>query len=130
MSASHDVIDFRTRFERLRGWGTFLLAVAAVLWLWFAGLLFLPYSIEREHLSSYEACESRFTAETLHSDKDTPTGLCAAERDWPELLAVLGGSVPFAVAGSILFTVGTVNVRMSWHAESLVRQVTAEKDAS
>lgn len=44
---------------------------------------------------------------------------CAAERDWPEALAVLGLSVPVALVGTALFTTGSVSRRMSGHAQAM-----------
>ncbi|GAB2983077.1 hypothetical protein GCM10023080_056560 [Streptomyces pseudoechinosporeus] len=52
---------------------------------------------------------------------------CASERDWPETVAVLALSVPVSIVGAILFTTGTVSVRVSEHAEDIARL--RERDA-
>jgi hypothetical protein len=44
---------------------------------------------------------------------------CQNERDWPEVIAVLGLSVPVSVVGVALFTSGSVSIRMSAHAEAM-----------
>ncbi|MFF8378783.1 hypothetical protein ACF07V_21945 [Streptomyces sp. NPDC015661] len=111
-------IDFRARARRTQGWGLGLLAVAALLWIWLAVLLFTPYQsgeYSRE-------CTSRFTSEYLH-DNDSR---CVEERDWPELLAVLGASVPVGVVGAVLYTSGSVSHRMAEH----LAEVTRLNDAS
>ncbi|WP_149180472.1 hypothetical protein [Streptomyces sp. TRM49041] len=121
MSTPDNVMKFRARYEHIHGWGLFLLFVAAVLWFWFAVLLFLPYSIEGSYGTS-TTCESRFSVEDLDRDRL----ICVDERNWPELLAVLGSSVPVSVVGACLYAVGKTNVQMSEHAESLARRIKAD----
>ncbi|MEU6623274.1 hypothetical protein ABZ926_21230 [Streptomyces litmocidini] len=104
---------FRARARRTQGWGLGLLALAVLLWIWLAVLLFTPYETgESDH-----DCTSRFTSENLH---DSDSG-CVNERDWPELLAVLGASVPLAVIGSVLYTSGSVSHRMAEHLAEVTR---------
>ncbi|MFE9907760.1 hypothetical protein [Streptomyces clavifer] len=43
----------------------------------------------------------------------------AQERDWPEVLAVLGMSVPVPVAGGTLFAMGTVSRRISSYGRAI-----------
>ncbi|GGT97075.1 MULTISPECIES: hypothetical protein [Streptomyces] len=106
-------IDFRARARRTQGWGLGLLAVAGLLWIWFAVLLFTPY--ENEGYS--RECTSRFTSDNLHNDDSR----CVEERDWPELMAVLGASLPFAVVGAVLHTSGSVSHRMAEHLAEVTR---------
>ncbi|MEU6880476.1 hypothetical protein [Streptomyces sp. NPDC046712] len=111
-SLSYD-IEFRARARRTQGWGLGLLALAGLMWIWFAVLLFTPYEPEE----SSRECVSRFTSDNLHNSDSR----CVDERDWPELLAVLGGSVPFALVGSILYTSGSVSHRMAEHLAEVTR---------
>ncbi|MFE5933822.1 hypothetical protein ACFQ69_00470 [Streptomyces sp. NPDC056470] len=106
-------IEFRARARRTQGWGLGLLALAGLMWIWFAVLLFTPYSPEE----SSRECTSRFSSENLHNGSSS----CVAERDWPELLAVLGGSIPFAVIGGVLYTSGSVSHRMAEHLAEVTR---------
>ncbi|MBT2443715.1 hypothetical protein J7E93_27185 [Streptomyces sp. ISL-36] len=106
-------IDFRARARRTQGWGLGLLAVAGLMWIWFAVLLLTPY----EAGESSRECVSRFTSESLHNSDSS----CVEERDWPELLAVLGVSVPFSVIGAVLYTSGSVSHRMAEHLAEVTR---------
>ncbi|MFF9852208.1 hypothetical protein [Streptomyces litmocidini] len=106
-------IDFRARARRTQGWGLGLLAVAALLWIWLGVLLFAPYETDE----SGHDCTSRFTSENLHDNESS----CVIERDWPELLAVLGASVPVSVIGGVLYTSGSVSHRMAEHLAEVTR---------
>lgn len=105
--------DFRARARRTQGWGLGLLALAGLVWVWLAALLFTPY----ETGEYSRECTARFTSENLHNS-DSP---CVNERDWPELLALLGGSVPLAVVGAVLYTSGSVSHRMAEHLAEVTR---------
>ncbi|MFB7450088.1 MULTISPECIES: hypothetical protein [unclassified Streptomyces] len=106
-------MDFRARARRTRAWGLGLLAVAVLLWIWLAVLLFTPYETD----TYGRECTSRFTSENLHNSDSR----CVNERDWPELLAVLGASVPVAVIGGVLYTSGSVSHRMAEHLAEVTR---------
>ncbi|MEU0405022.1 hypothetical protein ABZ318_33390 [Streptomyces sp. NPDC006197] len=106
-------IQFRARARRTQAWGLGLLAVAGLLWIWFAVLLFTPY----ETGEYSRECTSRFTSENLHNSDSR----CVNERDWPELLAVLGVSVPAGVIGGVLYTSGSVSHRMAEHLAEVTR---------
>ncbi|MFC9391984.1 hypothetical protein ACFTWS_02325 [Streptomyces sp. NPDC057027] len=106
-------MDFRARARRTRAWGLGLLAVAVLLWIWLAVLLFTPYETD----TYGRECTSRFTSENLHNSGSR----CVNERDWPELLAVLGASVPVAVIGGVLYTSGSVSHRMAEHLAEVTR---------
>ncbi|MET9435020.1 hypothetical protein [Streptomyces sp. NPDC006551] len=108
-------IEFRARARRTQGWGLGLLAVAGLMWIWLAVLLFAPYEVGE--YGDNDACKSRWTTQNLHDDSSD----CADERDWPELLAVLGGSVPVAVVGAVLYTSGSVSHRMAEHLAEVTR---------
>ncbi|MFD3946759.1 hypothetical protein [Streptomyces sp. NPDC058579] len=108
-------IDFRARARRTQGWGLGLLTVAGLLWIWFVVGIFLPYNAVDGR--SEDECESRWSSEYLHSEGDA----CVAERDWPEMVAVLGGSIPFAVIGGVLYTSGSVSHRMAEHLAEVTR---------
>ncbi|MBX9422017.1 MULTISPECIES: hypothetical protein [Streptomyces] len=62
---------------------------------------------------------STVTSEYVHHDD------CVESRDWPALLALLGGSLPFAVVGGALYTSGAVSHRMSEHLAEVTRLDTA-----
>ncbi|MFF8288840.1 hypothetical protein ACF068_06340 [Streptomyces sp. NPDC016309] len=113
--------DFRVRARRTRGWGAGLLSLAALLWTWCAVLLLTPYQAERKPDDRHpRECESRLLTHGGTANDGVWRGdWCADERDWPEALAVLGLSVPVAVAGAVMFTVGSVSGRMSAHAEAM-----------
>ncbi|MFE0648344.1 hypothetical protein ACFVZH_07125 [Streptomyces sp. NPDC059534] len=106
--------EFRARARRTQGWGVGLLAVAGLLWVWFGVLLLTPY----EPADGSNTCPTLLTSEYLH-DK-----ACEEARDWPELVGVIGASVPLAVIGAVLFTSGSVSHRMAEHLAEAPRQDT------
>lgn len=108
-------INFRSRARRTQGWGVGLLALAGLMWIWLAVLIFAPYELEEGYGS--DECESRWSSEYLHKSSSR----CVNERDWPELLTVLGGSVPLAVVGAVLYTSGSVSHRMAEHLAEVTR---------
>jgi hypothetical protein len=114
-------LDFRDRAGRIRAWGIGLLAVATLLWTWCALLLLTPYTVDRKPDDRYPAeCESRLLTERGTANNGLQRGdWCQNERDWPEVIAVLGLSVPVSVVGVALFTSGSVSIRMSAHAEAM-----------
>ncbi|MEW2086796.1 hypothetical protein [Streptomyces sp. NPDC005283] len=113
-------IEFRARAKRVQAWGFGLLSAAALLWVWFGVLLLAPYDIDGRYGSS--DCESRFFTERSTANEGAANGTkCAAERDWPELLGVLGLSVPLSLVGAVLYTSGSVSNRMSEHLAEVTR---------
>lgn len=108
-------IEFRARARRTQAWGLGLLTVAGLLWIWFAVGIFLPYTTTDGR--GDDECESRWSSEYLH-DEDSD---CVAERDWPEMVGILGGSIPFAVVGSVLYAGGSVSHRMAEHLAEVTR---------
>ncbi|WP_351225852.1 hypothetical protein [Streptomyces sp. NPDC002133] len=113
--------DFREQAGRAKLWGAVLLGVAGLLWVWFAVLLFTPYQFD-DGYSDPVNCDSPFFTDRSDANAAAAEGSsCVAERDWPELLAVLGGSVPFAVTGTVLYTTGAVSKRISEHAAEIAR---------
>ncbi|WP_405662112.1 hypothetical protein OG379_12495 [Streptomyces sp. NBC_01166] len=113
MRSNYYDMDFRDRAGKTRTWGLVLLALAAILWIWCAMLLMLPYEADTTDCKAPLFTE-RGTANTGEAGSD-----CAKERDWPEVLAVLGASVPVSVVGGSLFAIGTVSRRMSAHAQAI-----------
>ncbi|MFD4139922.1 MULTISPECIES: hypothetical protein [unclassified Streptomyces] len=109
-------IEFRARAKKTMGWGFALLSAAALLWVWCAVLLAMPYTVgdDRE-------CEARLFTEWGTANEGGDGSSCAEERDWPEALAVLGLSVPVSVVGAVLYTSGSVSNRMSEHAAEITR---------
>ncbi|MGA5195343.1 hypothetical protein [Streptomyces exfoliatus] len=103
--------EFRARARRTQGWGLALLTVAALCWVWFGVLLLTPY----EDGDGGSPCPALLTSEYVHHDD------CVEARDWPGLLAVLGGSVPLAVIGGVLYTSGSVSHRMAEHLAEVTR---------
>lgn len=114
-------LDFRDRAGRIRAWGVGLLSLAAVLWAWCAVLLLTPYTVDEEPDDRYpQECESRlFTERGTANEGLFKNDHCQNERDWPEVLAVLGLSVPLSAAGTTLLTIGILSARMSAHAEAM-----------
>ncbi|MEV5969485.1 hypothetical protein [Streptomyces sp. NPDC051921] len=114
-------LDFRAKARRTSAWGVGLLTVAALFWTWCALLLLTPYQVEdRPDGRSTRECESRLSTEYGTANEGLQRGdWCQDERDWPEALLILGLSVPAAVAGTVLFTIGTLSGRMSAHAEAM-----------
>ncbi|MEU1007030.1 hypothetical protein [Streptomyces sp. NPDC005890] len=114
-------LDFRDRASRIRAWGIGLLAVAGLLWTWCAVLLLTPYEAERKSDDPYpDQCEARLFTDRGTANEGLYKGdYCANERDWPEVLALLGLSVPVSLAGAVLVTTGTVHRTMSAHAEAM-----------
>lgn len=99
------------RARRTQGWGLGLLAVAGLLWAWFAVLLVTPYD---EDGDGYD-CPALITSEYAHD------GSCAEERDWPLIMALLGGSVPFAALGAGLTASGGSQRRLAEHLDTALR---------
>ncbi|MEV6784317.1 hypothetical protein [Streptomyces sp. NPDC051098] len=116
-------IEFRGRARRVQGWGVGLFALSGLLWVWFGVLLLTPYDLDgRNH-----ECEARLFTDRSTANEGLGNGSsCPAERDWPELVAVLGLSVPVSVVGAVLFTSGTVSNRMSEHLAEVTRLNTAK----
>ncbi|MFD9050072.1 hypothetical protein [Streptomyces zaomyceticus] len=105
--------EFRARARRTQGWGLGLLTVAGLLWIWFAVFLVTPYEDGGDGGGS--PCPSLLTSEYVHDDD------CVEARDWPGLVALLGGSIPFAVVGGALYTSGAVSHRMAEHLAEVTR---------
>ncbi|QIP83816.1 hypothetical protein GLX30_06745 [Streptomyces sp. Tu 2975] len=119
---------FRARAKRTQTWGFALLSVAALLWVWFGVLLLLPYTLDSKYGEGRE-CESRLLTEWGTANEGGEDATCESERDWPELLGVLGLSVPVAVVGTALYTSGSVGNRLSEHAAEVARLMDAERPA-
>ncbi|MER8230932.1 hypothetical protein ACIRQY_00205 [Streptomyces sp. NPDC101490] len=102
---------FRARARRTQGWGLGLLAVAALGWVWLAVLLLTPYGPE----DGGSPCPALLTSSFAHDES------CVEERDWPLLLGLAGGTLPFAVVGAVLWTTGSVSHRMSEHLAEVTR---------
>ncbi|MEU9009025.1 hypothetical protein AB0D12_04400 [Streptomyces sp. NPDC048479] len=111
-------IEFRARAKRVRAWGFGLLSAAALLWVWFGVQLLTPYDAGYQSL-----CEARLFTDRSTANEGSYNGdnRCTAERDWPELLGVLGLSVPVSVVGAVLYTSGSVSNRMSEHLAEVTR---------
>ncbi|MEW1902334.1 MULTISPECIES: hypothetical protein [unclassified Streptomyces] len=103
--------EFRARARRTQGWGILLLAAAGLLWIWFAVLLVTPY----EQSGGGSPCPALLTSEYVHHDD------CVEERDWPGLVALLGGSLPFAVVGAALYTSGSAAHRTADYLAEVTR---------
>ncbi|MFG2355096.1 hypothetical protein [Streptomyces sp. NPDC048521] len=114
-------LAFRDNASRIRAWGIGLLAVAGLLWIWCAVLLLTPYTVDRHPDDQYpDTCESRLLTDRGTANEGPYKGdYCANERDWPEVVMILGLSLPPSIAGVALFTTGTVSRRMSAHAEAM-----------
>ncbi|MFE7458162.1 hypothetical protein [Streptomyces sp. NPDC057554] len=112
-------LEFREQSTRIRDWGAGLLLLAALLWGWCGFLLLTDYSAETSGGRTV-ACSSRLFTEGSTANEGRARGdYCAAERDWPEVLAVLWLSVPVSIVGTALFTTGLVSKRMSAHAQAV-----------
>ncbi|MDT0490652.1 hypothetical protein ACPEIF_05190 [Streptomyces sp. NPDC012600] len=112
-------LEFREQSTRIRDWGAGLLLLAALLWGWCGFLLLTDYSVETSGGRTV-ACSSRLFTEGSTANEGRARGdYCAAERDWPEVLAVLWFSVPVSIVGTALFTTGLVSKRMSAHAQAV-----------
>ncbi|WP_329284534.1 hypothetical protein [Streptomyces sp. NBC_00691] len=108
--------EFRAKARRTQGWGLGLFTIAALLWVWFGVQLLTPYE---DADGGGSPCPALLTSEYVH-DKE-----CVESRDWPGMLALLGGSVPFAVVGAALYTSGSVAHRMAEHLAEVTRLDTA-----
>ncbi|MEV8020350.1 hypothetical protein AB0O76_29220 [Streptomyces sp. NPDC086554] len=110
-------IRLRKRAKNAEAWGFVLMAVAIALWVWFAVLLLVPYDA-----GGSGTCESRLFTDgpTANAQADFRNP-CAAQRDWPELLGILGLSVPVSVAGAVLHTSGVASQRLNEHAAEIAR---------
>ncbi|MET9557696.1 hypothetical protein [Streptomyces sp. NPDC006645] len=125
MSPITDATRSLRRAKNQEAWGFVLLGISGALWLWFAFLLLTPYG----------SCESRlFTDAPTAYSSTSFRNACAAERDWPELLGVLGLSVPTSVVGAVLHTSGRFGILLGEQAAASAavarRPETADDDAS
>ncbi|MEU5520581.1 hypothetical protein ABZ759_07715 [Streptomyces sp. NPDC047860] len=120
---------FAESSKRLRTWGMVLLGVSGGLWIWFAVLLFTPYTADQARGNS-APCESPFFTDRRDANVLAAEGSpCVAERDWPELLAVLGASMPTTIAGTAVLTAGSISIRLNRHMSEVVDALT-ERDNS
>ncbi|WP_406302248.1 hypothetical protein OH805_06535 [Streptomyces sp. NBC_00879] len=118
-------IEFRARAKRTQAWGFGLLSLAALLWVWFGVLLLTPYD------AGYQSdCEARLFTDRSTANEGHGENRCTAERDWPELLGVLGLSVPVSVVGAVLFTSASVSNRMAEHLAEVTRLTEAAERAA
>lgn len=120
---------FAAAAEKRRNWGWLLLFVAGVIWVVLAYQLMVPFSDGDDEYAGSSKCQS-----VLFYEGDAPTwdeatwDDCRDERRWPEMLAWLGLSVPLSVGGAVLYTSGTISLRMrEYMAEH--RIAAAKKDA-
>ncbi|MFI8326600.1 hypothetical protein [Streptomyces sp. NPDC085529] len=97
------------RARRTQAWGLGLLAVAGLLWAWFAVLLVTPYGEDGDE------CPALIASEYAHADD------CVEARDWPLLVALLGGSVPCAALGAGLSASGGAQRRLAEHLDTAPR---------
>ncbi|MFB7467798.1 hypothetical protein ACFCZ1_30640 [Streptomyces sp. NPDC056224] len=108
---------FRARASRKQTWGFGLIAAASGIWLWLACQLLLPYTVGHD-----QECTSRVFYESTRGSYANAEGTtCAMERDWADLLAVLLLSLPCAVVGTVLYTSGSADNRLSRHMAEVNR---------
>ncbi|MFI8850137.1 hypothetical protein ACIGW3_08050 [Streptomyces sp. NPDC053499] len=112
--------QFRDRSRLIANWGIALLFVATVLWLWCGVLLTMPYEVKRHSTGGSLQCEPRLFTDEGAANEEKLEAPCTDERDWLEAVALLGVSVPAAVAGAVLLTCGRLSIRMSEHAQALI----------
>lgn len=115
MNPTSSHIRLQRRAKNAEAWGFLLLAAGVALWAWFALAMVLPYD------GGGTSCESRlFTDGPTANDADLgDSSSCAARRDWPKMLGILGLSVPVSVAGALLHTSGTSSQRLNEQAAEL-----------
>ncbi|MEK8142901.1 hypothetical protein NKH18_14195 [Streptomyces sp. M10(2022)] len=113
--------EFRKRALLTRDIGIGLLFVAGLLWAWCAVLLLTPYEAAKDTDGRYsKSCESRlFTDGSTANEGQWNGDYCQRERDWPEIVAVLGLSMPISLIGVAVFTNGSVSRRMSAHSQAM-----------
>ncbi|MEW2219014.1 hypothetical protein AB0939_06790 [Streptomyces sp. NPDC006990] len=111
--------QFRERSDRISNLGTALLMLAALLWVWCGVLLTTSYGVQPRFGDESLQCEPRLSTEEGTANRSGTQTPCADERDWPEVVALLGLSVPVSVAGAVFLTYGRLSVRMSKHAQEL-----------
>ncbi|MFI6092999.1 hypothetical protein [Streptomyces sp. NPDC051218] len=113
--------NFRTRANRLQGWGLGLLACASLLWLYAAWQVFTSYDSTYNQVD----CPAPVNAEPRDLYYEGPAGAhtealqCASDRSWPQPLAALVVSVPLTAIGSGLLTAGYVSIRLRNHQDDL-----------
>ncbi|MFF1695937.1 hypothetical protein ACFVXC_20275 [Streptomyces sp. NPDC058257] len=115
--------NFRTRAGRLQSWGIGLLACALLLWLYAAWQLFTSYESTYNKID----CPAPVNSEPRDlyfedsNDAYNDAAQCASDRNWPQPLAALVVSLPLTAMGSVLFTAGTVSIRLRHHHDELER---------
>ncbi|WP_327176307.1 hypothetical protein OG599_14050 [Streptomyces sp. NBC_01335] len=102
--------EFDRRASARSAWGMGLTAVAAVLLVWLGRLLLVPFGVTSD--GGREIDCGAPVSETYSPDSPS---VCAGERQWPELVGVLGLSVPFAVTGAALWVSGSSRRRTAEH---------------
>jgi len=109
---------FLERSARLRTWGTPLLVIAGLLWVFAAFELFTPwdstygkYSCSAPAFGDRGALYTDPVTDGETHDHDVATS-CARDRDWPQPLAALALSLPLGVVGASLTTAAAVATRL------------------
>lgn len=128
MDPSASGIRLRQRAANAEAWGSVLLAAAVALWVWFAVLLLVPYD------NGGTTCESRLFTDRPTANTQGKFGLgreCGALRDWPEMLGILGLSVPVSVAGAVLHIGGKASLRLSEQAAEIahLKELVSRRDS-
>ncbi|MGW0855286.1 hypothetical protein [Streptomyces sp. NPDC002690] len=108
--------EFDRRASTRSAWGMGLVAVAAVLLVWLGWLLLVPFSVTSSVGDHEIDCGAPVSEVYSPSSKN----VCADERQWPELIGVLGLSVPFAVTGAALWVSGNSRKRTAEHVLRLL----------
>ncbi|GAA2292003.1 hypothetical protein OKJ48_41750 [Streptomyces kunmingensis] len=117
---------FRIRAGRRKAWGTGLLIVAGLCWVYAAFQLFTPYETR---IWSVDCSGPAFADREGVYDVDGPLdererreiALCAESRDWPAPVTALLIGAPLAAAGGSLRTAGSVALDLREHTAQLTR---------
>jgi hypothetical protein len=116
---------FRVGTEKLRGWGTGLLVLAAILWGYAAWQLFTPYEVHWGKYGNVDCSVPAFTGqetlEDLYVDRDSDAQRCASARDWRRPVGALVLATPLTTAGGVLLAMGVVSDRLRRHEADLKR---------
>ncbi|MEV0096517.1 hypothetical protein [Streptomyces sp. NPDC050738] len=114
--------NFLAKSQRLRGWGTGLLCVAGVIWIYAAWQMFAPFTSTTWKVDCSAPAFSERRDVYIGDDDDHDRAMhCEADRDWTGPVTALVLSVPLSAAGAALLATGTAITALRHHDAEVKR---------